>query len=432
MIPRPPLLAFATVPLALGFAAIWTDAVVPVLLVYDAMVLALAAVDLALSRADLSAGREHGATQAVGREFPVRLWVDNRGSRALVVRVTDDAPGTTGDLPVEASVPAGRRFEHTYQGRVPTRGEHAFGPITVRWRSPLGLWERQRRIPVAGSVKVYPDFAQLRRLGLETRLVQDRAPVRARRRPGGENEFERLRPYVPGDPMKHVDWKATARKRELVTREYGQEANQNLIFLLDCGRMMGARAGDMLAFDHALNAAVMMGEVALRHGDRVGVLAFDSRVRAWIPPMGGIRSGSRLVKGLYDLTPTMDDPDYALAFRHLGQRVRRRSLVVLLTSIVDGPSADQARAMVSGLAKRHLVVTVWLRDPTVDGWVDAPGDDALAPFRRGAAAELVGWREHALDALRRQGAVVVDAPRGELAPQLVAQYLEIKARRLLS
>lgn len=432
MIPRPPLLAFATVPLALAVAAIWTDAVIPVIVLYDALVLAFAAVDLVMSGAVLSAGREHGATQAVGREFPVRFWVDNRSRRPLVVRVTDDAPGAPVELPVEATIPAGRRFEHTYQARVPARGVHEFGPVTVRWRSPFGLWERQERIPVAGSVKVYPDFAQLRRLGLETRLVQERAPVRARRRPGGENEFERLRPYVPGDPMKHVDWKATARRRELVTREFGQEANQNLLFLLDCGRMMGARAGDMIAFDHALNAAVMMGEVALRHGDRVGVLAFDSQIRAWIPPVGGSRSGSRLVKGLYDLRPSMEDPDYALAFRHLGQRVRRRSLVVLLTSIVDGPSAEQAKALVSGLAKRHLVVVVLLRDPTVDGWVDAPGDDALAPYRAGAAAEIVAWREAALDGLRRRGAMVVDAPRGELAPQLVARYLEIKARRLLS
>jgi uncharacterized protein (DUF58 family) len=432
VIPRPPLIALGAIPVALAVLVIWSNAAIPVLLAFDVALVLLAGLDLLGSAGDLAGGRQFDAIQAVGREFPVKLWVDNRGRRDLVVRVTDAAPDQTDGLPGEAILPRGRRLELDYRARIGRRGQHAFGPITVRWRSPLGLWERQRHLPCAGSVRVYPDFEQLRRLDLETRLVQERAPVRSRRRPGGENEFERLRPYVPGDPMKHIDWKATARRRELVTREYGQEANQNVLFLLDCGRTMGGRSGELLAFDHALNATVMMGEVALRHGDRVGVLAFDSRIRAWIPPLGGSRSGARLIRGIYDLAPSIEDPDYALAFRHLGQRVRRRSLVVLLTSMVDEPSAEQASALISSLARRHLVIAVWLRDPTIDGWVRDPGDDALAPFRRGAAAELVGWREKALALLRRKGALVVDCPHGELTPQLVASYLEIKARRLLA
>ncbi len=431
MIPRPALVALSSLGLPLAILAIWTDAVLPAWVVVNALVLVVGAVDLARGGAAVRAGRELATVQGVGRDFPVRVWIDNLGHRPLRVRVTDDAPGPATGLPLDARIGPGRRFEAVYQARIDRRGHHRFGPITVRWRSPWGLWERQRRLPVPGEAKVFPDFTQLRRLDLETRLVQDKAPVRARRRPGGENEFERLRPYVAGDPMKHVDWKATARRNELVTREYGQEANQNLIFLLDCGRTMGQRSGDLLAFDHALNAAVMMGEVALRRGDRVGLLAFDDKIRAWLPPRGGTRSGARIIRGIYDLSPSLSEPDYALALRHLGQRVRRRSLLVVLTSVIDQPSAESARALASGLARRHLVLTVWLRDPTLDRWLDEPGEDAVAPWRRAAAAELIDARETALRSLEKQGVHIVDCPNGGLAPQLVSSYLEIKARRLL-
>jgi uncharacterized protein (DUF58 family) len=298
----------------------------------------------------------------------------------------------------------------------------------VRFRSPLGLFEAQRRVAVDTALRVYPDFRQLRHDGLRAREDEQRLPVRVRRRPGGENEFERLRPYVRGDSYRHIDWRATARRREPITREFGQESNQNVILLLDAGRMMSARAGDLSAFDHALNAALMVGQTALRHGDRVGLLAFDRDVRAWLPPRAGSQGGSRLIRGLYDVFPSDHEPDYALAFRHLATRVRRRSLVVLFTSVVDEVNGALARQLVGALARRHVPLCVWVRDPEVEALLHAPGVD---PYTRAAAAELAGWRERALEDLRHRGALVVDEDPAALTPNLLARYLEIKARRLL-
>jgi uncharacterized protein (DUF58 family) len=255
--------------------------------------------------------------------------------------------------------------------------------------------------------------------------------VRVRRRPGGENEFERLRPYVPGDPYRHIDWRATARRGDFVSREYGQEVNQNLIFLLDTGRMMSAANGSLTSFDHALNAALMMAQVALRHGDRVGFLAFDHQIRAWLPPRGGTRSGGRLIRATYDLFPSLAEPDYAMAFRHLSKRVRRRSLVVLLTAVVDEPNAALSSALVRGLAGRHLPLCVWVRDGELTALAEGPAEKRSDAYVRAAAAEIVGWREKALANVRRSGALVVDSPPERLTPQLLSRYLEIKARRML-
>jgi len=280
-------------------------------------------------------------------------------------------------------------------------------------------------------VRVYPSFEQLRNWGVMAREDERRLPVRVRRRPGGENEFERLRPYAPGDNYRHIDWKATARRREFVTREYGQESNQNVIFLLDCGRMMSARSGELTAFDHALNAALTMGQVALRHGDRVGLLAFDDKVRAWLPPKGGSRSGSRLIRGTYDLFPSFREPDYALAMRYISSRVRRRSLVVLMTSVVDEVNADTTAAILRAMRSRHLPLCVWIRDSGVEQLVSDPRASKLDYFHAGAAAELLAWRDRSLKDIQRRGAMVVDAEADKLTPRLLSRYLEIKARRLL-
>lgn len=418
-------------PLVLLAAAvvIWPPLWAP-LVACDLVLLAVALADLIATRGAVEARREVTEVQAVGRPFSVRLCLRNRSGRPLSLVATDDAPGETEGLPVAATVPPGTAAEMDYELVVSRRGQHGFGPVTVRWPSPLGLWLRQRAVDVEGQLRVYPDFQQLRRAGLVGRPADLRVPVRARRRPGGENEFQRLRPYVPGDPYKHIDWRATARRREFTTREFGQESNQNLIFMLDMGRMMSARTGELTAFDHALNAAVIMGQTALRHGDRVGLLGFDSEVRAWLPPRGGARHGAALIRSTYDLFPTLEEPDYALAFRHLSARVRRRSLVVLLTAVVDEVNADLARRVAVGLRARHLPLVVWIRDPELDRLVGAPTDE-VNPFTRGAASELLTWRERNLQSLRRRGALVVDARPDELTAELLGRYLEIKARRLL-
>ncbi len=431
MIPTRRLVALASIPLGVAAVAFWVWAALAPMIALDLALLFVAAADLALASGRVRAERHFGAVQAVGRPFAVHLRLFNVGRRGLRLRVTDDAPGEVDGLPAQLRLAAGEDAELSYTLHVDARGERAFGPVTVRWSSPLGLWERQRRLDVPGSVRIYPSFTQLRRHGLQAREAERRLPVRSRRRLGGENEFERLRPYVSGDAYRHIDWRATARKGDFITREFGQESNQNLILLLDAGRMMSGQVGAMTAFDHALNAAMMLAQVALRHGDRVGLLAFDRQVRAWHPPRGGAASGSALIRGTYDLFPSLHEPDFALAFRHLAHSVRRRSLVVLFTTVVDEANAELTRALIAGLATRHLPLCVWMRDTDLDALLDAPPGAPEVAYARGAAAELIAWREASMAALRRRGALVVDASAETLTPSLLTRYLEIKARRLL-
>lgn len=419
-------------PIALAVGSIAWPALLAPMVAYDLVLLGVLVLDALLSTSHhLEVRRGVGHAQSVGRELEVQLQILNRGRYSREVRAMDSPPGTATGLPVQARIPADSEVDLPYRLTVPRRGLHRFGPVSLRWRSPLGLWERQRRFECESELRVYPDFGQLRTWGVDARLQEQSAPVRSRRRIGGENEFQRLRPYVAGDPYRHIDWKATARRRHFVTREFGQESNQNILFLIDAGRMMSAEYGGLTAFDRALNAALMMGQVALRHGDRVGMLVFDDRVRTWLPPKGGKRSGARLIRSTYDIFPSLAEPDYALAFRHLSARVRRRSLVVLFTAVVDEVNAELTHTLLRGLGRRHLAMSVWVRDPAIDARLEEPTKSPLDPWARGAAAEVALWRERKLNALRRRGALVVDAPIDQLTPALLGRYLEIKARRLL-
>ena len=195
--------------------------------------------------------------------------------------------------------------------------------------------------------------------------------------------------------------------------------------------MMTANSGALTAFDHALNAAVLLGQRALRHGDRVGLLAFDSRPRVWLAPRGGNRSGGRLIRATYDLFPSTEEPDYSMAFRYLTQHVRRRSLVVLFTSVIDEVSANMATQLVQGLSARHLPLAVWIRDSGLDELLYRPVQDPLDTYVRAAAADIHGWRDRAFASLRQRGALVVDGAPEEITAGLLDRYMEIKARRLL-
>lgn len=427
MIPQPRLLWWAGLPAA---GAAWTLLVsgsYGAIWAMDLAIVVMVAIDALRSRARWSVERHFGEVQSIGRAFPVSLRVLHGSKRSLAGRITDHAPGVKHGLPGALWIPPGTTGHLDYSVVVASRGEHAFGEVVVRWRSPWGLWEREQRIVSPDKVRVYPDLSPLRKMRLPGVPAGRRRGPQVRRRRGGESEFERLRPYVPGDSYRAIDWRATARRHELVAREYRQEVDQNVIFLLDSGRMASARVDALTAFDHSLNAALMLGHAALQRGDRVGLLAYDRHIRTWLPPRGGLRTGKRMTQATYDLFPTLEEADPVAAFRFLGERIRRRSLLVVMITGLDEGHAGSVDAWVGALARRHLVVCACLRHPALEAAVDPTQD----PFVAGAAAEILSLRESALRRLRRRGALVVEAEPERLAQALVDRYLRIKAERLL-
>ena len=239
------------------------------------------------------------------------------------------------------------RLERRYVSSL--RGEHALGSVRLRIEGPLGLLWRQARVVGSQGIAVHP---ALENLSATLRLAASERwrdlGVRLMRRRGGLTEFESLREYVPGDDVRTVDWKAFAKRGHPNVRQYQVERGQELLILIDTGRRMGATTTDGEArgwtkLDHALDAALQLAAVALMKGDRVGMLAFDSGVRAYVPPRRGQRQMEHLREGVFDLLPSARDSDLGRALRAAAVRLRRRALV-LVVSDVGGPALDRPPA----------------------------------------------------------------------------------------
>jgi len=435
-VPSTRLVLLAVVPLVLGAASAIESTLVWPMLIADLAVVLLAAVDAWFGRrVVVRIEREPPRIFSVGRANLVRLQLTSSAPRALDVQVTDDcAAGLAVEgLPTTLRLPPSGHLPLSYHVKPTRRGLYELGDHHLRWSTPLGLWWRQLRVPSRHPVRVYPDvqavrtYEMLARQSLENRLVRT---VRLR---GGENEFETLRDYQRDDDYRAIDWKATARREKLITREYQQERNQSVLCMLDCGRLMTAETLGLSQLDHALNAVLMLAHVATRAGDQVGLLAFDSRVRAYLPPQSGRRAAERVIAASYDIHAQIVETDFEAAYGYLSQRLRKRSLVVLFTEVIDEVSAKSVVRTVRGLGPRHLALCVLFRDEALDAMVEPLSREQKSAdlYQRAAAAEAVLWRDRLVRQLEEAGALVLHVSPRKLTPALINRYLRVKAQRLL-
>lgn len=428
-----------------------------VALAADGLLLAAAVADAVLAPGpDAIRVRRHVPAQlGLGEASDVTLEVANRSPRPVRVRVTDDLPpglergdGGPADGPAEGGdgagvagaagrssggdvmecrVPAGGRATVGYRLRGEERGTAAVGDVHLRALGPLGLVWRQWRLSRADEVRVRPGLLAVRRyrlLALRNRLGAMGVHPTATR--GEGRSFESLREYVRGDDPRRIDWKATARRGEVIVREYEAERSQSVVLAVDAGRLMSERAGGRERLDHALSAALLLAEVAFSQGDRVGALVFADRVQHFVPPARDQRS--RLAEVLAETETRIVEPDYPSAFEYLGRQLRRRSLVVVFTDVVDVETSGALLTHLAAAGRRHVPLAVALGNPELDARAESAAGDESEVFDRAAAEELIQARARALASMRRAGVLVADARPDDAAPEVVNRYLRVKRR----
>ncbi|NUP10765.1 MAG: DUF58 domain-containing protein [Polyangiaceae bacterium] len=439
MIPSRAFVLLAVGPVLLSLATLADKSLLWPMLGLDGAIVFLALVDMLLARKRLvHVDRRSPRVMSIGKPNNVELEIRSYASRKLNIEIAQDLfqGAASDDLPLKVTLTSKGRARVKYRVTPGRRGAYELGDHFVRYHSPLGMWIRQLRIPQRTFVKVYPDIQAVRAFELQAMKDRDVAGVRASRRRGGESEFERLREYRREDEFRAIDWKATARNSKLIAREYQLERNQNVLFLLDAGRLMTAEAQGLSLFDHALNATLMLSHVAARAGDQVGLLAFSDDVKSYAPCAGGTSAASRIVQAAYHLHPDITETNFAAAIEQVGFRVKKRTLIVLFTQVVDDVAAAELLRLMRGLLPRHLPLLVPFRDIEIDALALGQTEETTTatgsgPFVRAAAAELVSFRDKLVRELKRRGAHVLDCTPGELTPALINRYLEIKARHLL-
>ncbi len=386
------------------------------------------------ARGDFSAERRTGRVASLRKRHAVTLFVANHSPRSFRVWIRDTAPHQLQPSPDQFFVELGGRSRATleYTLRASRRGPFTIPAVCLRVRSRLGMWQRFLEYAAPSLIHVYPDMKQLGQYALLARTNRlSLVGVRRTRRIGQDHDFERLRDYTVDDNYKHIEWRATARRRKLTVKDFQASQSQRIVFLLDCGRMMTNEAAGLSLLDHALNAVLMLSYVALRQGDSVGMICFSDEIHRFVPARGGMNQMNRLLHASYDRFPQLVESRYDHAFRYLASHVRKRSLVVLVTNVIDEVNANQVDRYLSHLVGRHLPLGVLLRDRRLFDAAEVPQPHGDALWRAAAAAEILAWRHQALTDLAGKGVLSLDVFPEEMTAPLVNRYLEIKARHLL-
>lgn len=382
----------------------------------------------------IEAFREAKEVLSVGARNPVVVTLRNRSRRSVTVIVHDEPPrpGRWMDLPFQVTLPPQQLHAVTYFVEPHHRGANHFGTVFLQMTSRLGLWQLHDERPLPQPVKIYPDIQSVRQIELlarQNRLAE--AGVRLSRLRGRGSDFDRLREYRREDEFRSIDWKATSRHQDLITREYVVERNQNLLLVLDSGRSMCNEFAGVTHFDRALNAAMLLTYVALRQGDTVGLIAGDRKVQRWVKPLRGRGGVERLVAQIYDLEPAYQATDYDMLASELRRRYRKRSLVVWLTHAIDELHLQTITESVRRLKSPHLVLLAFLRNVPLHERMNALPQSELDAFQIAAAAEMVDAQRSQLTAVAKSGLLTVDCLPEELSSRLISRYLDVKARHLL-
>jgi uncharacterized protein (DUF58 family) len=430
LIPSRRLLILAALWLLLGIAASVWAGLIAVWLTLGGVLAFVAGFDLYVCwrRPLPQAQRLVAGSLALGVRAPVKLRFTATPGRAAQLEVFDHHPpqASADGMPARVVVRGGEWTEGSYWLTPLQRGDLQFGHVVVRVDSPWRLWQRRAKLGQPEMVRVYPNFAAVTKytlLATDHRLSQ--IGVLQRRRRGEGMEFDSLREYRQGDSLRRIDWKATARADKMIARDYRDERDQQVMFLLDCSRRMNAKDDALTHFDHAMNATLLLAYVALAQGDAVGLATFGGEVRRVAPRKSG-GTLNQLLNTVYDLQPSLAVPDYYSAAVDLLQRVRKRALVVILSNLRDEDDSTLLPA-IKLLTDRHLVLFANLREMVVDAVAAEPVRGLSSALTYAAAVDYLARRRRAFQRLSHCGAIAMDVTPDKLALAMVNQYLGLKS-----
>jgi len=371
---------------------------------------------------------------SLGAPNLIMIQLTNESPRVVRFKLRDEYPYQfRADTDIgTGTLPALGETEIRYHVTPVQRGDYEWGAINLRYRSTLGTFLRQARYPAPTAVRVYPNVLDVRkydllaRKGLLTELGLRNAKVF-----GSGTEFERLRDYTPDDEFRRINWKATARRNKLITVEYETERSQQVVCVLDTGRLMRPPLGDIQKLDYAVNAALLTSYVASLRGDQIGMLTFADEVGVYLAPRKGRGQFYTMLELLYNVQSQPVESDYARAFGYLSLKNKRRSLIVVFSDLVTLDAAKPLIAYMARLSQRHLPLLVVMNDPNITQIASQQPTSSSAVYERAVAEQLLGERRVILDTLNQAGVLTLDVPADKLSVAVINKYLELKTRGAL-
>lgn len=368
-----------------------------------------------------------------GRSASVQVSIENHSRYPLLIQLWDEVPDTfvLDHSFAPMRVDAHQTLRFSYEVKPTKRGIQHYGNCVARISAPGGWIWREEQWDAAEPVKVYPDFQLIAEERLTAKMLfKDWHVKRPRKRRGEGHEFESLRPYVTGDDTRHVDWKASARRQKIIVRQLQVERGQQIAIMLDCGRLMGETISGATRLDHAMNAALMLGQVAGKREDSLALVCFSNRIQAYMPSTKGRRVMHRMMETLYHVDASPVESDYWQVTAEAMHLLKRRSLIVFFTDVLDLAGSVGLANNLARAASRHLVLCVVLSEPGIQKSSRQMPNNLQQVYEKASASNLLIKRHLALEKMRSKGILVLESTPESLTVDLIRRYIEIRMSNL--
>ncbi|MBC7798212.1 MAG: DUF58 domain-containing protein [Pyrinomonadaceae bacterium] len=405
--------------------------------IYDLALVTFAVIDYYISKLpdNLIVKREFNKKFAINDETEIKIAIENKTPKTFHLIVKDEFPPQMrlkgkreARIKVEGQTSASLLYELT----PPRRGQFIFGETQIRYLSTLRLIWKQKSVTQRQTVKVYPNLRKAREIEIAALGKQSLVATNRKANLRGEGrDFESMRDYVRGDELRHISWTATARRGKLVARQFQIEKDQNIIIAIDAGRLMTGRIENETKFDNAVQAALALMSAGIRGGDNVGLIVFGRKVKKYLPPKRGSGQLDAAIEALHDIEPEIIEPSYSRALEYISGNCKRRSLIVILTDLVDEEGSSELLKSLKLLRPRHLPLVTTISDRDLRTISQKTPDSAKELFSKSVAEDILQKRETALRKIETLGGLALDVTTKTLAPSLLETYFRVKERGLL-
>ena len=369
-----------------------------------------------------------------GDENPVRIAIENRYRYPVHIDVVDEIPDVfqRRDILFPIDLPIGAYKEIRYKLRPTKRGEYAFGRIRLFTSTKIGLLVRRFTCGEPITVKVYPSYLMLHQyelMAISNNLTE--LGIKRIRRIGHHTEFEHIKEYVKGDDYRTINWKASARRHQLMVNTYQDERSQQIYSIIDKGRIMQSAFKGMTLLDYSINAALVLSFVAIHREDKAGLITFAENFETFVPASKQAGQMQVILESLYRQRTSFGESDYSSLYVHLNKHINKRSLLLIYTNFDNIIGMERQLNYMQQLARQHVVLAIFFENEELKNFAARRPQTTEDYFHQVIADKFIYEKQYVTTVLRQHGVYSLLTTPDKLSVDVINKYLEMKARHLL-
>lgn len=383
-------------------------------------------------RKELTITRELTKEMERYEKYLVKMTIENKSSFDCIIRIKDSFPvsfQTT--FPENQSIPKLQKTMLSYEIKPLIRGKYTIDKLYTRYRSKIGLWERQLTFNQKDELKVIPNLSETKKYLASAQNYLLHEGIKIRKMKSGMGEFSKVRSYVVGDDPRKMNWRQSAKLQEMMTNEYEPEHGKNLTILIDCGRMMGVELEEGNRLEKSIEAAITLATAALDNGDHVSVIAFSKDIKTVIPSGKGLDHLNTILQGIYSLQVDPQESNYELAIRYIQSVQNKRSMIILFSDIQTFIHEDHHLFYLKELRRKHLFLMLGIKDLLLHQKIEKKPTTVKLAMEKSVAQKQYLLQKKGMRKWEKHGLPMLESPAEDLAVTAVSQYIDTLNRGLL-